>query len=106
MKRTLVHGCLLALALVHFGCSNEDSTTVIITATPTSTLAPTATVTAVPSPAEAKPSFAWGYPDYSKYVDGKHVGKTLYQTDPTCQTRLTFYTCDFIDAETPDTPLT
>jgi hypothetical protein len=91
MKRTLVRGCFVVLAVLVFGCNGDDDSPPPIDD---------------PGPSEAKPTFDWGYPDYSKYVDGKHVGKTLYQTDPTCQTRLTFYTCDFIDADTPDTPLT
>ncbi len=50
-----------------------------------------------------RPTFDWGYPEYSQYdASGKHVGTTLYQQDATCQQRLTFYDCAFIDAQTPD----
>ena len=57
--------------------------------------------------AQTKPTFDWGYPEYSQYdADGKHVGTTLYQQDPACQRRLSFYDCAFIDAKTPDDPTT
>ncbi len=51
---------------------------------------------------QMKPTFEWGYPEYSEYdSDGAHVGQTIYQTDPACQERLTFYECDFVNAMTP-----
>lgn len=54
---------------------------------------------------QTKPTFDWGYPEYSQYdASGKRVGTTLYQQDPRCRERLTFYDCAFIDAKTPDTP--
>jgi len=56
---------------------------------------------------QTKPTFDWGYPEYSQYdAGGSHVGTTLYQQDPACQQRLTFYECSFIDAQTPDDPTT
>src|SRR5690606_4545219 len=56
---------------------------------------------------QTKPTFDWGYPEYSQYTStGEHVGTHFYQQDPTCQHRLTFYPCDFVDAETPDDPTT
>jgi hypothetical protein len=56
---------------------------------------------------QAKPTFDWGYPEYSQYTaSGAHVGTTLYQQDPECRQRLTFYSCDFVDAETPNDPTT
>ena len=58
-----------------------------------------------PSERQIKPTFGWGYPEYSRYdASGNHVGTTLYQQDPRCRERLTFYSCDFVDAKTPDTP--
>lgn len=58
-----------------------------------------------PSERQTKPTFDWGYPEYSQYdASGNHVGTTLYQQDPRCRERLTFYDCAFIDAKTPDTP--
>jgi hypothetical protein len=59
-----------------------------------------------PGTTATKPTFNWGYPRYSEYVDGQHVGKTLYQTDPACIQRLMFYTCDAVDATTPDNDTT
>lgn len=52
-----------------------------------------------------RPTFDWGYPEYSQYdASGNHVGTTLYQQDPACRERLTFYSCALVDAETPDDP--
>src|SRR6185295_5128871 len=89
MMRTLACGCL-ATALVLFGCSGDDRETV---GRPTEPGPPTGAV---------KPAFDWGYPEYSEYKDGKHLGTTLYQRDATCKHRLTFYSCAFINAETPN----
>ena len=56
---------------------------------------------------QTKPTFDWGYPEYSQYdADGQHVGTTFYQQDPVCRERLTFYECSFVDAQTPDDPTT
>lgn len=56
---------------------------------------------------QTKPTFDWGYPEYSQYTStGEHVGTNFYQQDPTCQQRLTFYDCAFIDAETPNNSMT
>jgi len=102
--------CVALVAMIA-GCGGDDDAVPPPTEPPpTATLPPTATdvPTAVPTstapPQSARPTFDWGYPAYSQYVDGRHVGTTLYQQDATCQERLTFYTCDFIDAETPDDP--
>ena len=89
MMRTLACGCL-ATALVLFGCSGDDRETV---GRPTAPGPPTGAI---------KPAFDWGYPEYSEYMNGKHVGTTLYQQDATCKRRLTFYACAFINAETPN----
>lgn len=79
-RRMRAFGALLTLLLA-IGCSDADSER------------------------QPKPTFDWGYPEYSQYdANGDHVGTTLYQQDPLCRERLTFYTCDFIDAQTPDTP--
>ena len=102
-----IAGTILALLLA--GCGSDDDAA---PPPPTATAVPTATATAPPTPthtlppAASRPAFDWGYPLYSEYVDGKHVGTTLYQQDPACQQRLTFYSCDFIDAETPNNAMT
>jgi hypothetical protein len=100
MTRALVSGCLV-MALALSGCNGDGNGTPLPGATEPPTAAPTATATAA-----VKPAFDWGYPAYSEYVDGKHVGTTLYQQDATCQERLTFYQCAFIDAETPNNDMT
>lgn len=88
--RTLFCGGCLALALILFGCSDDDGP-----------------VPPPVAPGPVRPTFNWGYPTYSEYdTNGQHVGTTLYQQDPTCQQRLTFYECDLVNAETPDTPTT
>src|SRR5262245_54280805 len=102
MRRALACGCL-AIGLALLGCNGDDDGTdgPLPGATEPPTAAPTATATAV-----VKPAFDWGYPEYSEYVDGKHVGTTLYQQDASCRERLTFYDCAFIDAETPNNSTT
>ncbi len=56
---------------------------------------------------QTKPTFDWGYPEYSQYTPtGEHVGTHFYQQDPVCRHRLTFYECAFVDAETPNNPET
>lgn len=55
--------------------------------------------------APQKPSFDWGYPGWSEYdAAGDHVGETLYQLDPACQERLSFYECAIVNALVEDTP--
>ncbi|MEO8600936.1 MAG: hypothetical protein ABI629_00015 [bacterium] len=102
----LAYVACAVLALGFVGCGGSDHNSA--TASPTPTVAPSTTATALPTPTAApqKPTFDWGYPRYSEYLDGKHLGTTLYQQDPTCQERLTFYTCDFINAQTPDNDMT
>ncbi|MEM8661190.1 MAG: hypothetical protein AAGF35_09920, partial [Pseudomonadota bacterium] len=54
-----------------------------------------------------RPTFDWGYPEYSEYdADGNHIGETIYQFDSACQTRLSFYQCDAVDANEPNNPFT
>ena len=101
--RLLLSACGLVVALAWYGCGDNDhsssSPPPTVGANPSLTpSSPTPSMT----PALTKPAFDWGYPLYSQYQDGKHVGTTLYQQDPTCQNRLTFYSCDLIDAEIDD----
>ena len=86
------------LAVLLTACGDDDDHRTGPSPTPSVTAAPSPTSTAGPT----RPVFDWGYPQYSEYVDGHHVGTTLYQQDPTCQHRLTFYECSLIDAQTPD----
>ena len=86
MTRTLACGCL-AMSLALLGCGGDDGDERDGLTEP---------------PPAVKPAFDWGYPEYSEYMDGKHVGTTLYQQDATCKNRLTFYACAFINAETPN----
>src|SRR5579862_1950369 len=90
------------LLLVAVGCGGSDNSRPPLSTTPASS--PTGTLSAGPTPTATviKPTFDWGYPQYSEYVDGQHVGTTLYQQDPTCQNRLTFYECDFVAQEASD----
>ncbi len=94
--------CCLALALLVSACGEKTTTVAVAPPTPAPTGLPTVGV-----PGETKPQFNWGYPLYSQYDNsGKHIGKTLYQTDPLCIARLQFYDCAFVNAQTPDTPQT
>ena len=87
MTRALACG-YLAMALALLGCSGDGSDA-------------RDGLTEEPPPG-VKLVFDWGYPEYSEYMNGKHVGTTLYQRDATCKRRLTFYACAFINAETPN----
>src|SRR5262245_52296677 len=98
MKRGIAGG-LLALSLALFGCDGDDNG-------PGEPMSAPPTPTAIAGGAATKPELDWGYPEYSVYEDGKHVGTTVYQQDATCIERLTFYTCAFIDAETPKNSMT
>lgn len=86
MTRALACGCL-TMALALLGCGGDDSGERGGLTEP---------------PPAVKPAFDWGYPEYSEYRDGKHVGTTLYQRDATCKQRLTFYSCALINAQTPN----
>lgn len=101
--RLLIGACGVVVAMAWYGCGDSDhaSSSPPPTVGGNPTLTPSSPTPSM-TPAMAKPTFDWGYPAYSQYQDGKHVGTTLYQQDPTCQNRLTFYSCDLIDAETPD----
>ncbi len=86
------------LAVLLTACGDDDDHRTGPSPTPSVTAAPSPTSTAGPT----RPVFDWGYPRYSEYVDGHHVGTNFYQQDPTCQHRLTLYECSLIDAQTPD----
>lgn len=108
-KRMRARTACAVLVLTILACGDDDERAV---STPTATASATATATAVPTPTPTtalnalRPTFDWGYPLYSQYIDGKHAGTTLYQQDPTCRERLTFYDCALVDAETPNNDMT